>query len=61
MVRAQIVEDLVKRFQDGDYRYRLINGWGFVMSPRAVMALSGGMDSTSLFLRLLAEGYHDMY
>ena len=30
---------------------------GFVMSPRAVMALSGGMDSTSLLLRLLAEGY----
>ena len=30
---------------------------GFVMSPIAVMALSGGMDSTSLLLRLLAEGY----
>ena len=27
------------------------------MSPIAVMALSGGMDSTSLLLRLLAEGY----
>ena len=30
---------------------------GFVMSKRAVMALSGGMDSTSLLLRLLREGY----
>ncbi|MEC9119437.1 MAG: 7-cyano-7-deazaguanine synthase, partial [Candidatus Thermoplasmatota archaeon] len=29
-----------------------------MMSSRAVMALSGGMDSTSLLLRLLAEGYH---
>ncbi len=29
----------------------------FVMSKRAVMALSGGMDSTSLLLRLLREGY----
>ena len=28
------------------------------MSSRAVMALSGGMDSTSLLLRLLAQGYH---
>ena len=28
-----------------------------MMSSRAVMALSGGMDSTSLLLRLLAEGY----
>ena len=27
------------------------------MSSRAVMALSGGMDSTSLLLRLLTEGY----
>ena len=29
-----------------------------MMSSRAVMALSGGMDSTSLLLRLLAQGYH---
>ena len=28
-----------------------------MMPSRAVMALSGGMDSTSLLLRLLAEGY----
>ena len=28
------------------------------MMARAVMALSGGMDSTSLLLRLLAEGHH---
>ena len=25
---------------------------------RAVMALSGGMDSTGLLMRLLADGYH---
>ena len=30
---------------------------GLIMSKRAVMALSGGMDSTSLLLRLLREGY----
>ena len=31
---------------------------GFVMGSRAVMALSGGMDSTSLLLRLLRDGYN---
>ena len=30
---------------------------GFVMGSRAVMALSGGMDSTSLLLRLLRDGH----
>ncbi len=30
---------------------------GFVVSLRAVMALSGGMDSTSLLIKLLSQGY----
>ena len=45
----------MKETPDGGSAYRLTSGWGSLM--RAVMALSGGMDSTGLLMRLLADGY----
>ena len=51
------VEALVKQAPDGAFPFNAQMDGGGLMRPPAVMALSGGMDSTCLLLRLLAEGH----